>query len=102
MNRSETLPLSEVFKRMLEEEPDIHEHLLEAKALSLLPTIFGPMYRYIGSCQIQNGILFVEIFSGAVKQAILLDKATLLSRINQEIGAELLRDLEILNKTKIR
>ncbi len=102
MKRTETFSVAEVFKQMLEEEPDIHEHLLKYQAISLIPNIFGSISRYIGSCTIDNGILYMEIHSGAVKQAILLDKRNLIARINQDIKAELLRDLEIINITKTK
>lgn len=93
MKRSETVSIGEAFRHLLSEEPEMHERLLEMQAIQALPRIFGAMHRYLGTCTIQSGILYMQVHSGAIKQSIMLDKSILVERINQEIGAELLRDI---------
>lgn len=93
MKRSETLSIGEAFRAFMAEDPDFHEQLLEAKARQLLPQLFGQMWQYIGEHSIKDGLLYLQIYSPAVKQGIMLDKTKFISRINQELGAELLYDL---------
>lgn len=93
MKRSETLRLSEAFRLLLNEEPDVHEHLLEMNALECLPQLLGEVYQYITQVHIKDGVLHLKVYSTPVAKGIILEKHSLVRRINESIGAELLRDI---------
>lgn len=95
MKRSRTLSVSDIVKAWMEEEPTMHEHLKETEAMEVVHNIFGPLKRYIAECRIVDGTLTLRLYSSAMKHQILLTKADLIQRINNEIDAELIRDIEI-------
>lgn len=96
MKRSETVSLREAFDQFLSEEPDFHEHLLEMKALSVLPELFGLAWQQVVSTRIENGTLYIRTYSSAIKHSLMLDKQGFIARINTKIEAELLRDLVLV------
>ncbi len=96
MKRSETISLGEAFSALLQESPELHEHLLEHRATALLPQILGPLWRHIGSVQISDGVLRVQSHSAAVRQGILLSKNNLIKQVNTAVGAELIRELAVV------
>lgn len=95
MKRSETISLYQAFRDLMEEEPELYEHMLEEQALELLPKIFGSLYKYISEPSIKDAVLYLRTYSAAVKQGLLIDKMALVRRINDELGVELLRDLKL-------
>lgn len=95
MKRSETLQIADAFREYLDEEPEVHERLLETQAQKCLPLILGDVSKYISQSSISNGILYLQIYSASVARGIVLGKTSLITRINEYIGAELLRDIVI-------
>lgn len=95
MKQSETISLGEAIRHLLGEEPQMHERLLEHHALQALPTILGPVAQYVHHPEIRDGVLYLGTYSSAVRQALTTDRHSLICRINQAIGAELLREAVI-------
>lgn len=73
----------------------MHEAILEQRTLQILPETLGMVARYVTSSRIAAGVLTLRVNSSAVKQALLLDRAALIRKINDAVGAELLHDLVV-------
>lgn len=95
MKRSETLQLSELIRNYLGEEPDVHERLLEIKALDYLPRLLGDMSKYIAESNIKDGVMYIRCHSASVARGIMLAKVAYITRINEAINAALIRDIII-------
>lgn len=95
MNRDETLSLAQLMRRMLEEEPDMHEHLLEIRAREVLPEILGGLYKTIGRVDIREGVLYMQVHSAGVKHALTLERGKFIRRINDAVQAELIREIKL-------
>lgn len=96
MKRSETITLGQAFSALLQESPELHEHLLEHRAKEHLPRLLGPLWAHISSANISDGILRLQSHSAAVRQGITFSKNNLINQINTAIGAELIRDLVVV------
>lgn len=96
MKRSETITLGQAFSALLQESPDLHEHLLEHQAKEHLPRLLGPLWPHISSVSINDGVLRLQSHSAAVRQGIILSKNNLINQVNTTIGAELIRDLVVV------
>lgn len=95
MKRTETYSIGEAIRLLLDVEPEMHEAILEQRALKILPETLGMVARYVTSSRIAAGVLTLRVNSSAVKQALLLDRAALIRKINDAVGAELLHDLVV-------
>lgn len=95
MKRSQTYSFGEAIRELFSEDADLHEGVLEQRALNELANVLGPVMRYVTSSKISDGVLTLRVSSPAVKQGILLDRMTLIRRLNDAIDAELLRELVV-------
>ncbi len=93
MKQSEIQEVSRVIRSWLEEEPQIHERLLEVEALNALPKALGPLCQYIGRSRIHDGVLYLTFNSSVVRSQLAAGKQELATRINGIIGAELIREI---------
>lgn len=96
MKKSPTMRLGEFIGRLWDEDPDMHEHILEQRAIELLPRILGPAMAHISRYSIQDGTLSLQPRSSIARQVITMQRADLIRRINEAVGAELVRELHIL------
>lgn len=95
MNRDQTQTLGELMRRMLGEEPDMHEKLLEIRAKEILPEILGGLMSMAGRVDIRDGVLYMQINSAAVKQALMMERNAFIRRINDAVEAELIREVRL-------
>lgn len=93
MKRTETITLGQALRDMFAEETELHERMLEQKALAALPNALGPVARYIRSMKIKDGVLYLSADSPAVRNALNIERATLIRKINTLVGAELIQEL---------
>lgn len=96
MKRNETIVLGDVMRQYFDEEPDLHEHLLEMRALELLPHVLGSLYKYVGRASVCDAILTLQVFSASMKHSLHEQRGLLLERLNKELGVELLREVRIV------
>ena len=59
MERSKTQTVNELFGNLLEQEPDLHEGLLEQKALLFFKEQLGDYLRDIVNIHITNGTIYI-------------------------------------------
>lgn len=96
MQKSHTLRLGQYLGRLWDEEPDMHEHILEQRALELLPRLLGPAMTHILRYSIQDGTLSLQPRSAIARQVISMQRTDLIQRINEAVGVELVRELRLI------
>ncbi|MDO4707864.1 MAG: DciA family protein [Porphyromonadaceae bacterium] len=95
MKRNETMLLGEVMRQYFDEEPDLHEHLLEMRTLELLPSVLGSLYKYVGKAHVQDAVLYLQVYSASFKHSLHEGREVLRQRLNEELGIELLREVRL-------
>lgn len=95
MKRTESLALSEVIQQYFGEEPELHEHLLEMRVAELISEVLKPIQKYIGKSYVKDSVLYLQVFSSSVKQTLLIERNTLIRRMNDALGIELIREVRI-------
>lgn len=95
MKRDETLALGDLVHQMLQEEPEMHERLLEIRAQQAIPSILGGLMRSVGRVEIRDGVLTMQVLSAGVKHALTMERNAFVRRINDAVGAELIRDIRL-------
>lgn len=96
MKKSPTLRVGEFIGRLWDEDPDMHERILEQRAMELLPRLLGPAMAHIARYSIADGTLSLQPRSSIARQVIAMQRADLIRRINEAVGAELVRELRIV------
>ena len=71
--------------------------LLERKVPALWKEVLGaPVARYTGEIEEKNGTLFVHIHSAALRQQLFEQRYTIIQKINQALGVNLLKEIRLL------
>lgn len=71
--------------------------LLERKVPALWEEVLGvPVARFTGEMEVKNGTLFVHIHSAALRQQLFEQRHTIVNKINQSLGANILKDIRLL------
>ena len=92
MERSKTQTVNELFGNLLEQEPDLHEGLLEQKALLFFKEQLGDYLRDIVNIHITNGTIYIRTYS---MQTIELSRMDFIKEINEHIGAQLIEHIKV-------
>lgn len=95
MERSKTQTVNELFGNLLEQEPDLHEGLLEQKALLFFKEQLGDYLRDIVNIHITNGTIYIRTYSNALRQTIELSRTDFIKEINEHIGAQLIEHIKV-------
>ncbi|WP_282917991.1 DUF721 domain-containing protein [Porphyromonas macacae] len=95
MRRAEPQRLGDVLDEWLTNEPELHERLMEAKLLQILPTAVGPFEKFIAKKYVRDGILYLRMHSAAARQQLMTIREELRQKLNEQVGVELLRDIDI-------
>lgn len=96
MKKSQIQEVGQVIRAWLEEEPVMHEHLLEVEALDQLPNVLGPLYSFLGKSRLNDGVLYLTFNSSVVRTQLSSCKAELIQRLNTSVKAELIREIVFL------
>ena len=68
--------------------------ILEMRASALWPDIVGPgVNRYTLRRYVKNGVLYIRLSSGALKQELSFQRRDIIDSINRIIGQEVLREI---------
>jgi len=66
----------------------------EHRALSLWPQIVGDgINRYTISRSVRDGVMTVRLSSAALSNELMLNRSHIISRINEALGAEVIREI---------
>ncbi|HOK38273.1 MAG: DUF721 domain-containing protein [Bacteroidales bacterium] len=93
MRRSQTLKLSEILK-MTFTSPKLADGLDMVRAKNLWTEICGQHVACVTEdILVKNNIIYVKINSSIIKTEILMIKAEIIKRINQELGRDFIKDI---------
>ena len=68
--------------------------ILEMRASALWPDIVGPgVNRYTLRRDVKNGVMYVRLSSGALKQELSFQRQEIINAINRILGKEVLREI---------
>ncbi len=68
--------------------------ILEMRASALWPDIVGPgVNRYTLRRYVKNGVMYVSLSSGALKQELSFQRQEIINAINRILGKEVLREI---------
>ena len=93
MKRSNALPIGDMINRFLREE-GLESPLNEYRLIQAWETVLGKaIARYTGQMFIKNQTLYVHITSPALRQNLLMSRKTLVARLNEAVGAQVITDI---------
>ena len=93
MKRSNALPISDIINRFLREE-GLESPLNEYRLIQAWETVLGKaIARYTGQMFIKNQTLYVHITSPALRQNLQMSRKTLVARLNEAVGAQVIVDI---------
>lgn len=96
MKRQDSRPIRAVLRDFLEEEPEIHEGLLEREAIGVARELLAQELTFISLIDIREGSLILRATSSGIRAHLDMRRVELLRQINQRIQAELLRQIVLL------
>ena len=71
--------------------------LLERKIPTLWVEVLGQsVVPFTGDMEVKNGVLYVHIHSAALRQQLFEQRHTIVNKINQSLGANILKDIRLL------
>lgn len=71
--------------------------LLERKVPALWNEVLGnTLAKYTGDIEVKNGVLYVHVYSAALRQQLFEQRFLLVKRINTALNADLIKDIRLL------
>lgn len=95
MKRSPILSMNDAIRDFFEENPDIHEKILERKAKLLVDKHFENLKKYIDAIFIKEGTIYMRVNSPNMRNYLLTEKEEIIRSINKEIGVYLISNIVI-------
>ncbi len=93
MKRTQTRSIGEVMNEFVRVYR-FSQKLKEAEALACWDELLGrSLSAYSRNARISRGVLYAEITSSVVRAELMMTRDSLISAINQKIGAELVRKI---------
>lgn len=94
MKRREPLPIAQIIDQAISQSGTT-QAMAEHKAAYLWSEIVGPgINRYTFKRHVHHGILHVYITSAPLKHELSYSKDTLIRRINQAVGSDVITDIQ--------
>ncbi|MBQ8336897.1 MAG: DUF721 domain-containing protein [Bacteroidaceae bacterium] len=93
MRRGETKSIAELVRAMCREE-GLETPLNEYRLINAWSQVLGPaVASYTKSLQIHNQVLFVKVTSSVLRQELLLNRKSLVRRLNEHVKAQVITDI---------
>lgn len=93
MRRGETKSIAELVRAMCREE-GLETPLNEYRLINAWSQVLGPaVVSYTKSLQIHNQVLFVKVTSSVLRQELLLNRKSLVRRLNEHVKAQVITDI---------
>lgn len=94
MRRSKPVRIGELWSGFVEESPQLTRGLREARIPEIWPRIVGaPLASLTSSVEVKNGILHVCVTSSPARHELFMRREQIRSRINAELGLNLIRSV---------
>jgi predicted nucleic acid-binding Zn ribbon protein len=96
MNKKEALPLGEVLRLYLEQNPVYKKKLAQARVISGWKALLGEgVAARTESIYISRNILYVHISSPALRSELHIERQRLVEKLNSHAKAEVIKDIII-------
>ena len=93
MKRTEAKNIGQIINDLLKKE-NLDVALDEHRACALWPEIVGDgINRYTIKRYVNNGVMTVHLSSASLANELMLGRATLIARINEALGREIIREI---------
>lgn len=93
---SKTVSISEALVSYLRES-GLEKSVLEVQVEEAWPRVMGDIVtRFTRSVEVKDGVLYVRVSSAALKAQLFENRFELIHRLNNEVGAPVLRDCRLL------
>ena len=93
MKRQNALPIGDMIRRFLREE-GLESPLNEYRLIQAWETVLGKaIARYTGQMYIKNQTLYVHLTSPALRQNLQMSRQSLVKRLNEAVGAQVIADI---------
>lgn len=93
MKRVKEARLGDIIHAMLRED-GLETPLNEYRATEAWSKVMGPtIERYTGDVTVRAGVLHVQIRNAALRQELMMQRTSLVPRINQEVGAQVIQQI---------
>ena len=93
MKRGETKPISELVRTMCREE-GLETPLNEYRLIQAWGKVLGPAVQaYTKNLQIYNQVLFVSVTSSVLRHELLMNRKSLVNRLNAYVKAQVITDI---------
>lgn len=78
-------------------ESGLEQQVLEVQMEELWPSVMGEtVAKLTRSVEVKNGVLFVKVSSAALKTQLFENRFELVRKLNEAVGAEIIKDCRIL------
>ena len=95
MKRQNAQPISNILQRYLREE-GLESPLNEYRLIQAWETVLGKaIARYTGQMYIKNQTLYVHLTSPALRQNLQMSRQSLVKRLNEAVGAQVIVDIVV-------
>ncbi len=96
MRRSNSQLLGDVLQEFLRES-GLEKPLLERKVVEQWPVVMGDLIaRFTRKVELKNGVLMVYLTSSALRQELFLARFELVKKMNDAVGAEIVKDVRLM------
>lgn len=93
MKRTEAKNIGQIIEDLLRKEK-LDVELDEHRASALWPQIVGDgINRYTVKRYVKNGVMTVHLSSASLANELMLGRSTLIARINEALGREVIREI---------
>ena len=93
MKRTEARNIGQIINDMLKKE-NLDVALDEHRASALWPQIVGDgINRYTVRRYVKDGVMTVHLSSASLANELMLNRATIIQRINQALGRDIIREI---------
>lgn len=93
MRRTNTQRLGDLLHSFLREE-GLETPLNEHRIVNAWPEVMGQaISRYTGKIDIRGNVMYIQIKSPALKNDLMMNRAQLIQRLNQHVGAQVITSI---------
>ncbi len=93
MKRTQAKTVGEIITELLKQEK-LDVALDEQRAIALWPEIVGSgVNSYTVGRSVRGGVMTVRISSAALRNELMLNRASIISRINEALGREIIKEI---------
>jgi predicted nucleic acid-binding Zn ribbon protein len=76
---------------------ELEQPLLERKIVALWPMVLGAtVAQMTGEVEVKNGVLYVHVYSAALRSQLFDIRHDLVRKLNEAAGANVLKDIRLL------